>query len=135
MVNRKYEVVVMKGEDFKEHKEFLKGYFKKSVTNNGRKFTVSKYKVLKYSSAHKFQVKTSESMNGEPCEYFRICKTRAAVTTLPNTPLYTKMQCVKSCKLGDVKKLFKYLIKDAQNLYSSLPSYEVQDESSDGSNA
>ncbi|KAJ4428627.1 hypothetical protein ANN_24672 [Periplaneta americana] len=135
MVSRKYDVVVMKGEDFREHKEFLKGYFKKSVTKSGRKFTVSKYKVLTYSSAHKFQVKTSENMSGELCEYFRICKPRTGVISLPNTPLYTNRQRVKSCKLDDIKKLCKYLSKDAQNLYNSLPSQEDEDDYSDGSNA
>ena len=106
----------MKGKDMLDLKSHLGQFFKKSVKKDGEKYSVSKYKMFRYSADLGYDIEVSETMSSQVTTRFHLAKPNVRVITYPHQALYTKQLGVKDAKVRDVQKLVRYLSAEAHRL-------------------
>lgn len=94
-----------------------------SVRSRGQKFSVSKYKIFKYT--HKFtgKVAVAETMGGTDFIIYSLMKDPSQDVTFSTLPLYTNTLPIKSEKVENLKRLVKYLSPAGAAFYSSLTGF------------
>ena len=72
--------------DFKGH---LGQFFKKSATRVGLKYSISKYKVFRFSADFKSDTEVSDNMSSVVTSRFRLLKPNVRAVTYPEQALYS----------------------------------------------
>uniref|UniRef100_UPI00358DF5DA uncharacterized protein isoform X1 n=2 Tax=Myxine glutinosa TaxID=7769 RepID=UPI00358DF5DA len=120
IISEKFQVVSMKGKDMYDFKSHLGQFFKKSVTKDGEKFTISKYKVFEFSADFRNDIEVSQNMSSQVTSRFRLIKPNVRAITYPQQALYTEQLGVKAAKVQAVQKLARYLSEEAQAFLDKL---------------
>ena len=109
VIREKFDVTSMTGIDMFDFKNHLATFFKKSVTKNGEKMSITKCKIWSFSVDYKFDIKISETMSDTVTSMFRLLKPGVLQVAYPERPLYVAQLAIKEAKLKDVEALSRYL--------------------------
>jgi len=130
MIKKKYTSFAVTGDMIFDHKGSSETFFKSSITSQGQKYQVSKYKHFSFSAAHKYHVKVSSAMSGFVSQSFSLLKPNA-IPKLTTTPVYNSLVSVKKAKLDDVKSLYKYLREDTIAFIDKIPAQQLKNANDD----
>lgn len=121
--SEKYHVIPFQDIKFFDFVSHFKIIFKKTVIVKGNKFLVTKYKRFSYTHGHS-TVAVSEHLGTDIWQTFNLLRPgiNAGQLTMPQGVIYEAPStvCLKTAKLNDIKKLFKYLSPDDIAYYSNL---------------
>lgn len=101
--------------------ELTDPYFKKSFTSNKIKFQITKYKLFEFSSAARYTMLASPSLNGFNEDIFRHLKDQVQYVPVPSQKAYSLDLPINPLKLQNIKELTKFLKdENAIKFYNSL---------------
>lgn len=119
LVKELYDVVSVSTDMILDYKGHLSHFFKRNVTRNKHKFLISTYKVFEYCKTHKHEIRVSIDMNSVTYDDFNIEKANVSVS-MPTEAIYDGEIPINELKLGDVKKLVKFVPEEHRACYESL---------------
>lgn len=115
-------------------KDWWPQYFKKtsnSIQDKKNKFSISKYKQMKYNSQNKGYVSACEFIDGLQEDVFKLLKVNHPDLTMATNKAYDGSVGINKKKLGDLQKIVKYIPEDKREFYTNILSWKTKEGTED----